>query len=153
VLSAGLSPLLCVPLPEDRAAEEIPSVRSVLVPTDFSDLGNRAARQAYAFLRASGGTIVLCHVQPPSAGAQKLAEDRLRKLVPAAADIYDLRTKFLVLEGTDIAQTLAEAADELAVDAVCMGSRGLSALEPHRLGSVAAGVLRLSKRPVFILRQ
>jgi nucleotide-binding universal stress UspA family protein len=99
----------CVPAlaPEERRAEPIPEVRTILAATDFSKLGNAAVLYAYSLV-ASGGVVHLVHVlQPPpfqstlspsssdlaftleTASEHDLAA-RLASLVPNDADTRDL---------------------------------------------------------------
>jgi nucleotide-binding universal stress UspA family protein len=55
-----------------------------------------------------------------------------------------------IVHGAIVPQICA-AAERLGVDVVCIGSRGESGLKAL-LGSVVAGVLRESARPVLVIR-
>jgi len=56
------------------------------------------------------------------------------------------------LTGGDVARTLAQAAERLDADLVCMGSHGRGGLGRALLGSVAQQMLAHSRRPVLVLR-
>lgn len=51
-----------------------------------------------------------------------------------------------------VAEAIVRAADGYDVELIILGSRGRGALEGNLLGSVSAGVLRLSSVPVVVVR-
>ena len=61
VLHHATVPVAVVPPAEDQKRAPIPKLDRVLVATDFSDLGNKAALYGCAILRR-GGTLKLIHV-------------------------------------------------------------------------------------------
>ena len=159
--------VLCVPARRAASARTgIPPLRTVLVTTDFSDLGNRAIPYAYSLLRNGGGTVELCHVHehhhltpayayprqeqlPPE--RRKELETRLRSLVPAESAALGIETHLQIVDG-DPADSILQASERLGVDAIALASHGRSGLARTVLGSVAEAVLRGSKRPVFVVR-
>lgn len=56
-----------------------------------------------------------------------------------------------ILEG-DVAEQLLEFAEQTGIDLIVMGCRGLSNYEELVLGSVSMKVIRLSSRPVVIVK-
>lgn len=174
-LRAAGTAVLCVPAVHRAAMEgsldpapEIPVIRSVLAPTDFSDLGNAAIRHAYALVRSAGGVVELCHVHerhlpvPIHAYEEKTGaltpeqraeiEARLRSLIPWDAATIGISTRITVIDGGDAAEALVQAARRLGVDAVALGSHGRSGLGRTLLGSVAEGVVRQFEKPVLVVR-
>ena len=153
-------PVLCVPLRESEAEADrstIPALRTVLCPTDFSERANRAIPHAYSLAKGEAGVVVLCHVldkvAPTTATIHSVdIEERLRALIPPDAELFGIATHVMILEGPTIAGTIAEMAGRLAVDAICMGSHGRTALGRTLLGSIAENVVHDSRRPVFIVR-
>lgn len=153
---------------------QIPTVPSVLVTTDFSELANRAIPQAYAAVD-DGGTVHLVHVlalveplgepnplyahytpgrAPNAEERRKLQEalaTRLRELVPAGAGARRIRTEVDVVEGAEVAQAIVEAAERLGVALVCLGSHGHTGVAKLLLGNVAHAVLAKSPCPVLIV--
>lgn len=131
----------------------IPSVRSVLVATDFSETANRAVPHAFSLL-PKGGTVYLVHVGEPKLSAEQQREvaGRLRQLVPAEGESQGRRVEVLVLSGEDVATHLVQAAARLDVDVVCMGTHGRSGLARAVLGSVAEAVMARADRPVLVVR-
>ena len=162
-----------VPTPEtnEDTLNRIPELRRVLVPTDFSDLGNSAVPYACALLRR-GGTVKVIHVIPPwelpgplvphyepkrltEKQHKQLAVDslnRLRSLIPEEAEARGLVADVEVVEGRDAAEAIGQAAERFGADLICLGSHGRSGLSKAVFGSVAQKVLTRSPRPVLIIR-
>jgi nucleotide-binding universal stress UspA family protein len=136
--------------------EGLPEVKRVLVATDLSDASSWAATLAYALVGRRGGEVHLLHVaQPPGRDEEHSAADaelarRLRALAPSAAGREGITTHVEIARGPVVAEICA-AAERLGVDVVCLGSRGESGFKAL-LGSVVAGVLRESARPVLVVR-
>jgi nucleotide-binding universal stress UspA family protein len=163
-------PVLCVPPSREAASPAIrplPVYRRVLVPTDLSDLGNRAVPFAYGLVRELGGTVELVYVVesdfpgmrpagsalPPLISAeQRLELDRkLRELVPKEATAAGLGTRVTIVEGGKAADLIVKLAERYEVDAICMSTHG-KGLRKMVLGSVAQRVLESSERPVMLVR-
>jgi nucleotide-binding universal stress UspA family protein len=134
--------------------EGLPEVKRVLVATDRSESSGWTVAFAYALVGRRGGDVHLMTVVSPSArqgpGAEAELAASLRALAPPAAEREGITTHVEVARGAVVAEICA-AAERLAVDAVCVGSRGESRLEAL-LGSVAAAVLRECTRPVLVVR-
>jgi nucleotide-binding universal stress UspA family protein len=170
VLRNARTAVLCVPAtpPAPTAEVAVPVVRTVLVPTDFSELANAAIPHAYSLLRGGGGTVELCHVHerhmPFPAYAYdsdegKLSPERrrhieevLRGFIPADAERMGITTHVTVIDGASPGEAIAQAARRLGVDAITMASHGRSGVARGLLGSVAEQVLRGCDKPVFIVR-
>jgi nucleotide-binding universal stress UspA family protein len=143
-----------------------PEIRSILVPTDLSELSLQALPMAYALLRPHGGRVELCLVHeraPAVEGADlRLAlpledhqrdelELRLRALAPATAAAAGIFTRPTVIEGHRAADAVVQAAERLGVDLIVMASHGRSGLGRVLLGSVAEEVARRARPPVLIV--
>ena len=152
----------------------IPSVHTVLVPTDFSEVANSVIPNAYAVVD-DGGTVHLLHVvevieplvQPnplyahyvpghsptPEARERQHAEltARLRALIPAGADARGIRTEVHVIEGEETAEAVNNMAEQWGVSLLCLGSKGHFGLTEVILGSVARAILAHSRRPVLVV--
>jgi nucleotide-binding universal stress UspA family protein len=136
--------------------EGLPELKRVLVPTDLSETSGWTVAFAYALLGRRGGDVHLLHVVHPPAGiAERSADDaelaaRVRALAPAAAAREGITTHVEIVHGAVVAAVCA-AAERLGVDVVCVGARGESRFTAL-LGSVVAGILRESTRPVLVVR-
>ena len=160
VLHHATVPVAVVPPAEDQKRATIPKLNRVLVATDFSDLGNKAAPYGCAILRR-GGTLKLIHVLEPSDAADKTKPRpgkgnpkllaQLRSLLPTdAVEQFDIEEE--IIENANAAEAISQAAERFDADAICLGSHGRTGLAKTFLGSVAQGVMTQSKRPVFVVR-
>lgn len=166
-LRAARLPLLCVPAPLHHEEPHVPRLERVLVATDLSPLGDQAVPWAYAAVDP-GGHVELCHVfehyvpHPIYAYASDKdalrpehraeLEQRLAALIPPEAKARHIVTHVNVIDGGRAGEALAQAAERLMVDAICIATHGRSGLGKALLGSVAEEVMRRSKRPVLLLR-
>jgi len=153
----------------------IPTIRKVMVTTDFSDLGNGAIPHAYSLLADREGTVILCHIlEPPalpnplyahySPGGAFSPEDRerlrqgllqtLEQLVPSEVRKSGrVVTEVRVVETLEpVSEAICQEAKVLGVDIIVIASHGHSGVARLFLGSVAERVLRLADRPVLIVR-
>lgn len=150
----------------------LPRLASLLVPTDFSETGNRALEHAYAIV-VRGGRIRLLHVveetelpnplyahytpgrrpTPEEREAQVRSLERdLRVLVPAGASERGIVTEVEIVTAEDPAEAIARAAEEAGVDAVCMGTHGRSGLSELVAGSIAGGVAKACRATLILIR-
>jgi nucleotide-binding universal stress UspA family protein len=150
------------------------AISSVLVPTDFSAVGDAAIPFAYAaaddesvvhLLHVIEAVEPLAHPNPlyahyvpgraptPEERERQHAElaARLRTLIPVGAEARGIRTEIHVVESEDVAEAIDKLADELAVSLVCLGSHGHFGLTAAITGSVARDVLATSRHPVLVV--
>jgi nucleotide-binding universal stress UspA family protein len=165
VLRMGHSSVVCVPLPASAAKARPARIKNVLVATDFSEVGNAAISLAYS-LAPADASVHLVHVisggsdgfephdifegRADNAQARSEAEARLRTLVPAGAD--GPRTLLHVLTSRRAAEAIAQAAERLDADLVCLGTHGRTGIRRVLLGSQAQAVLGNTRRPVLFAR-
>jgi nucleotide-binding universal stress UspA family protein len=161
-------PVVFVPASEAPASApaEVPSLFTILAPTDLSPAGNRAIPFAYGLL-AHGGVVELCHVHERALANPAYAYDRtegkltdlerarlehqLRALVPSDAEARGITTHVTVIDGGGAAEAIIQAAERLVVDAIVLGSHGKGGALRSLLGSVSGEVVRESRRPVLIV--
>jgi nucleotide-binding universal stress UspA family protein len=147
--------VVCVP---SRAAVhgadvELPQMRTVLVTTDFSELGDRAIAYACS-LTPQGGTVHLLHVTPTQQTPEQLSALRkqLEERVPRAAVQGGRKVELEVASGNDVAGVIAQAAERHSVDLICMGTHGRTGMMRAVMGSVAQAVMARCDRPVVMVR-
>lgn len=145
--------VVLVPSPADApSASAVPAFRRVLVATDFSPLGNQAIPTAVGAVEP-GGTLRLVHVLGSSgAAAGRTAADQLRRLVPPEAAARGVVVEVEVLAEPAAALAIQQAAERFGAHLVCLGTHGRGGLAGTLLGSVAAEVVRGSRRPVLLVR-
>jgi nucleotide-binding universal stress UspA family protein len=167
VLRCAGTSVACVPAPPEAAELGTKLIRSVLVATDFSKTGNAAIPLAYSAVTYAG-TVHLVHVietshDPmtpydifaPSTGgspAQEAARAQLAGLVPKDFGGMAATTRLHVLEAKRPHLAIAQAAERLGVDLICLGTHGRTGLAKTVLGSVASSVLAETARPVLLAR-
>ncbi len=146
-------------------------INKILVGVDFSDEANMAVKEALNVARRCDAEVVLVHVGaipdeptglPKSMEAtaneyRKVLEDHLagdRKRLEALRERVDgqgARVSHMVIDGFPD-KGVCQAADELDVDLVCVGTHGLTGVKRFLLGSVAERVVRLCERNVLVAR-
>jgi nucleotide-binding universal stress UspA family protein len=131
---------------------EITRLRSVLIPTDFSALANRALGPGYGLL-PQGGEVHLLHVSPrePGQAAPDVAA-RLRALIPAGSEARGIETRIHVVDEAEAWSGIWHAASRLGVDVICMSTHGRSGPSRVLLGSQAEEVVRRARQPVLLVK-
>lgn len=137
------------------------TIRTILVPTDFSDSAAAAYQFARALARDHGARLLLVHVKPAPAivyGAGVVPPEpedyeaqlaaRLRSWQPVDPQVP---TDYRVLEG-DAAPELLDLAEQVKADLIVMGTHGRTGLTRLLMGSVAEQLVRRAPCPVLTLR-
>jgi nucleotide-binding universal stress UspA family protein len=149
-------PVLCVPTRAAAPAKPLlPPIRTVLVTTDFSKLGDAAIPEAYRLLARGGGEVVLATVVEGGAivdqARQAEIEGKLRELVPPRVDSQAIRTRTFVTGGVTPGETIVKAIRRFNPDVVVMASHGRSGLSRAVHGSVTEHVARTSPKPLLVV--
>jgi universal stress protein A len=151
------------------------SIKTILVPTDFSQHAQRAFESACDIAEQLGAKVYLLHVQSASALRVAVQEGLLdgastdEELESAVAQLIEQRFS-QVLSGAGHSQlsieriwrrgepcaTITAYANEIGADLVVVGRRGAGLLEDVKaavIGSVAESLIRKSPCPVMIVRR
>lgn len=97
------------------------------------------------------GSLPLVHDEVNAAEAAKVAA-KLRSLVPSGTSALGVNTQVKVISNRQAGLAIAQAAERLGVDVVCIASRERSELRKLMFGSVAVEVISRVRRPVFVVR-
>ncbi|HTE53569.1 MAG TPA: universal stress protein [Kofleriaceae bacterium] len=158
VMRDGRLSVACVPAPREALARAAPAIRTVVAATDLSPLGDAAIGLAYSVVQ-TGGTVHVVHVRPaeprgPSGSADALAETRgrLLALVPPDASARGVITEVHIVERKQPAEAICQAAERLAADLICVGTKGRTGLSSVLLGSVAGEVVAITHRSILLAR-
>jgi nucleotide-binding universal stress UspA family protein len=172
-LRAAAMSVACVPSPRPTGHEppRLPTIRTVLAATDFSELGDRAVPFAYGVL-PQGGTVHLVHVVEmrevhdlayhhydtgfPPTDEQRAAQEpelaaRLQAAIPASTAAAGVQSRIHIIEARSAAAAIAATAERLGADMICVGSHGRSGLSTALAGSVARYLVARSGRPVVVV--
>ena len=134
--------------------------KTILVPLDGSATAEVAVSYAEAVAKALGATLRLLTVVQPLLGStdtealEEMGQQIADEYLEAAADRCqegDLQVSSLSVHGDPSDEILA-AADEPEVAMTIMATHGRSGLSRWLLGSVADKVMRMSTRPVLLIR-
>jgi nucleotide-binding universal stress UspA family protein len=137
------------------------SVPKILVPTDFSTLGQTALETATALARDRKGKLLIVHAEePPVAygggelyyGIAEPSREELRRMleevIPTDPSVeYEHR----LLVGAPAA-AIIHLAEKEAVDMIVMPTHGRTGLLRLLMGSVAEEVVRKAKCPVLTVK-
>lgn len=167
----------CVPtLPPATVAPAAPGVqecRRVLVAVDLNADHGYIPPYGYSVVNR-GGAVRLVHVdrtpqpivlpddpsawvvqqpEPEAERSRRVAalEERLRALIPDAAGQREIRSEVEVIEGTNTARAICEAAVRFDADIVCIGGHTRPGVLAKIMGSQALAILSHCKRPVLIV--
>jgi universal stress protein A len=139
---------------EDRAMLPI---KTILHPTDFSELSHAAFQLACALARDHKGRLVVLHVvPPPQSHGEVVARQQgegyhkdlwrvLERMRPGDGDLPLERR----LEDGDPAEMILRVADEEGASLIVLGTHGRGPLGKLLLGSVADKVVRRAPCPVL----
>lgn len=81
-----------------------------------------------------------------------VVEPREPKGLPSPGMYYGVLGEAHVIEDTDPAKAICQAARRFAADVICLGSHGRSGFSAAFMGSVAQSVMAQSHRPVLVVR-
>jgi len=124
---------------------------TVVVPTDFSALADRAVSHAYALL-ARGGSVQLVHVVEHLHNVDLAAlKAQLAARIPADAESRGIVTETHVLEGGAAWLAIWQQAGRSSADLICMATHSRDAAASLVLGSQAQALLQHSRIPVLLV--
>jgi nucleotide-binding universal stress UspA family protein len=144
-------------------------IRSILVPTDFSECGNYALAWAASVARTFGSSIICVHViepivptvgysgmtEPlPIADISEQLEDSAERELPKLAECEEfqgLGVEELIVHG-EAASEIVRVAKERNVDLIVVSSHGRTGLGRILFGSTAEAVVRHAPCPVLVVK-
>jgi universal stress protein A len=148
---------------------EMPRLRRILLPTDFSGCANYAFPYAAAIARATQAKIVCVHVVEqvvPAVGYTGLAdpmpiadmseqlEDSAERELPRLTDCEELsglEVEEVIVHG-DAAAEIVRVAEEQEADLIVISSHGRTGLGRMIFGSTAEAVVRHASCPVLVVK-
>ncbi len=157
----------------------LPSIKSILLATDLSDNASEAFKHAVKLSRPEKADIHLLHVVPEiDSGVRSYVEavlgegnldkmettheeearDNIRKALDefTRQELADHPEDLKRIVGIEIEHgrpevKIVEAADKHDVDLIVMATHSKGAIEHTFLGSVTEKVLRISKKPIYVI--
>jgi nucleotide-binding universal stress UspA family protein len=142
--------------------------KRVLVAVDGSDTSNLALREAIRMAKNQHSTLRLLHVvdltmaysvveAPYIVEYQKALRAEGEKLLsdcsePARAEGIEFDTKLRVAFGEHLYDVIEDEAKQWSADLIVIGTHGRRGMRRLLLGSVAEGLIRISSKPVLLIR-
>lgn len=144
-------------------------IRSILLPTDFSECSNYALSYAASLARTFGASILCVHVIEPMVPAVGYSgmteplpladitdqlEDSAGRELPKIAECEEcagLDVQELIVHG-EAAAEIVRVAKEKSIDLIVVSSHGRTGLGRMLFGSTAEAVVRHSSCPVLVVK-
>ena len=144
-------------------------IRTILLPTDFSDYATHALSYAASLARQFGASIICLHaIEPvmPAVGytglteplpmvdlSEQLVESASRELpkIAESEECAGLSVEEIIAHG-DAATEIVRVATERGVDLIVIASHGRTGLGRILFGSTAESVVRHAKCPVLVVK-
>ncbi|HLT46214.1 MAG TPA: universal stress protein [Rubricoccaceae bacterium] len=165
VVREAACPVLAVHACDEDAAAEAPAVRRILVPADFSEHSDEAARYARALADLHDAEVDLLHVVdatfiPDVYGVGMLWYEAMPDVVgrcrgalsETAEDLLGARAGAVHVEVGSPATTVLDVAAHTGADLIVMATHGRTGLKRFALGSVAERVVQHAPCPVFVVK-
>lgn len=148
---------------------EVMKIRSILLPTDFSECANHALSYATSLARDAGAKIICVHVvepvvpavgytgitEPlPMAEISEQLEDSAERELPRIAgceECQGLEVEETIVHG-EAASEIVRVARERGVDLIVISSHGRTGLGRILFGSTAEAVVRHAPCPVLVVK-
>lgn len=131
----------------------------VLVPTDFTEVGDNAISQAAEAAKFLKYKVVALHVIDKNTKAQlkkdsldpKSIEEKLAAIVEDVKNNYGIEAESIAREGT-IFTTISDVAKEIGANLLYLGTHGKIGIQ-HITGSYALKVVTSSPAPVIVMQK
>ena len=145
------------------------NIRSILLPTDFSECGNYALSYATSLARTFGASILCVHViepmvptvgysgmtEPlPIADITDQLEDSAERELPKLAECEEcagIEIEELIVHG-EAASEIVRVAKEKKIDLIVVSSHGRTGLGRILFGSTAEAIVRHAPCPVLVVK-
>lgn len=131
----------------------------VLVPTDFTAVGDNAINQAAEAAKFLQYKIVILHVIDKNTKAQlkkesldeRSVEEKLQEIVDDVKLNYGIEAEGIAKEGS-IFTTISDVANDIGANLLYLGTHGKSGIQ-HLTGSYALKVVTSSPAPVIVMQK
>lgn len=123
---------------------------NILLPTDGSEVANRAVDAGIALARQLGAKVTLVTVRRPEWPDH--GEEGVLNTAAAKADAAGVPVAKVLRSGNDTAAEILAAATDAGADLIAMASHGRQGLSAVLLGSQTDQVTKHSTIPVLIYR-
>jgi universal stress protein A len=133
-------------------------LKSILAPTDFSDLSANGVRYACQLARDMGAALIIFNVvvldESNAVNKREIEQHKKRLEEFVAEKVADAGVGFKVRQMVDAGQpfgAIVDCAEKEGVDLIVMSSHGRSGLSRMLIGSVTDKILRGASCPVLVV--
>ena len=142
--------------------------QNILVPVDGSETSLSVVKHAVEFAKAFNSKITVVQVMTldPYIAAEYISNGQSNQLIERAREFIQdnintakeqfttegVQVETRLLEGENIAHTLAQAVSDLKIDLVILSSHGRTGLKKIIMGSVAQSLLTELQVPVLVVK-
>ena len=134
------------------------TIKNILVAVDFSEHSNNVLNNAISVAKRFDSKITLIHVLPDSITHEKVyalvepgAREQLGKLRDELT-AQGIATEEPILSFGSYSDRIVEESDNLDVNLLIIGAGEKSKDEAFQLGTTAVRIIKLSKKPVFVVK-
>jgi nucleotide-binding universal stress UspA family protein len=129
--------------------------KTILVPTDFSELSKKAVRYAERMARESSAKLIVLHVDPPLLSFADTPQDPTVHVERLRKQLNEIRPANVAVEHRLVdgfaADVINQTARETSADVIVIATHGRTGMAQAFLGSVAQSVLRGAHCPVLTI--
>jgi nucleotide-binding universal stress UspA family protein len=141
-------------------------MKSILVPTDFSENAANATEYAAVIAESTGATVTLLHVYTPAVSrfsvisallteevkeAKKESREKLQVIVGTLRSQYSKANVNAAVAVGEAIPEILQAIKDVHVDMIVMGTQGISSLQKFFLGSNASSIVEKATCPVMVI--
>ncbi len=144
-------------------------IKTILLPTDFSECASYARSYAASFARSMNASLLCVHViepMPPAIGytglteplpmadfADEMQDSAARELpkISGAVEFAGLNVEEIITHG-EPATEIVRLAHERSVDLIVISTHGRTGLQRMLFGSTAESVVRRAPCPVLVVK-
>jgi len=150
---------------------ETKQLKRILVAVDGSENATRAARAAIALAKKFNAELIVCHVIPtPAFSAQavftvpgdtmrgyyevsRTEGNRIVGEVVKLAETNGVKASSTIRDNVfSVVECIVKLAEDMNIDLIVTGTRGLGSFKKLLVGSVSSGVINHSKSSVLLVR-
>ena len=145
------------------------SIRKILVAVDGSNPSFNAADYAIDLAKSDDSELIVLFIVSPVPSSQfeyanigRMKEIETIEMEKAQQEVDKVRQKAIekkvsvktavLLKYTGVVKEIVEYAEQMKIDMIVIGSRGMTGFKKILLGSVASGVVTYSHCPVLVVK-
>ena len=127
----------------------------IVVAYDGSDYAKRAVLFMLKLIKKEDEINLVTVIKKETSGEQVTIRDRedaIEKQKEIIKELTGYKVNSIILEGSDVADTIIDYCSKINCDLIVTGSRGLTGLKKTVLGSVSSSLVSKAKVPVLVVK-